>query len=101
MRVVAGDEATLWLREAASRSGDDSFTGFDIDVWESSIWVLNAMYESEAPLPDVTADELRKQHLRAGDIKPFILNGVNLDERTVTTGQTLGRSNTRGVHLVS
>jgi hypothetical protein len=92
MRQVAPNEVTSWLRKAVSASPGRGYTGFDIEVWEADTWILNAMYECEVSLPDISADELRKQRLLAGEAMPLIVNGVNLDERTTTTGLSVGRS---------
>ena len=91
MRRVEPTVATAWLR-----SVDDGYLGFDIDVWDASTWVLNAMYESEVPFPDMSWDELHKERLCAGEAEPWIINGVNLDKRTISTGQPLGRSQAPG-----
>jgi hypothetical protein len=95
MRRVARTDVNSWLGDAASAMPDGGYTGFDIDVWDASIWVLNAMYESEVPLPDMTWDKLREQRIRAGEAGPLIINGVNLDKQALT-GQPLHRSQAPG-----
>lgn len=60
MRRVAPAGATTWLGDAASALPGGGYTGFDVDVWDARTWVLNTMYESEVPLPDMSWDELLK-----------------------------------------
>jgi hypothetical protein len=96
MRRVDPADVTSWLGDATSIGPGGGYTGFDVDVWHASIWVLNAMYESEVQLPDLSANQLLKLQILAGEAEPTIINGVNLDERTITTGQSLGRSEAPG-----
>lgn len=88
-RALAPSQDNLeWL---LARTGDESyFTGSDASGWEDNIWILNAFYELplEGPLP--THDELRKFRIASGEEESRIINGVNLDTLTTTTGGGIG-----------
>lgn len=87
--LVPSQDDLGWL---ISRGGDDLpyFTGSDVSGWEDSTWILNAFYELpfKGALP--THDELHKSRIASGDEEPLIINGVNLDDETNSTGGGLG-----------
>jgi hypothetical protein len=65
--------------------------GFDLETgWAASLWVLNAVYENPEMPPDMTHHELHQRAIELGLREPTVVNGVNLDELMVTTGQSLG-----------
>ena len=96
MHRVGSEEATNWLREAVAESGHSGYTGFSVEGWDASTWVLNAMYAYVTPLPQLSADELRRQRIATGEIESLVINGVDLDEVATTTGAPLGRSHAPG-----
>jgi hypothetical protein len=66
-------------------------TGFDpTGAWPAAAWVLNATYERDDMPADLTHHQLHQQAIAAGLKQPAIVNGMNLDELTVTTGEGLG-----------
>jgi hypothetical protein len=92
MRRVPPTELTAWLEDTAEPSLGGGYTGYDVDGWDASTWVLNAMYESEVPLPDLSWDKVHQQRVRSGEVEPMIVNGVDLDKLLVDSGQPLGRT---------
>jgi hypothetical protein len=69
----------------------DGCAGCEIaEGWPAAAWVLNAMYERADIQGGLTHHELNRQAIAAGLREPAIVNGVNLDEVTVTTGVGLG-----------
>jgi len=88
--------ATRWLEERIPSSIRDRYTGLDIDSWEANTWLLNAIYEAEEILPELSADELQRLRVEAGASSPDVVNGVNLDDLSWHTGQGLGRSRAPG-----
>lgn len=60
--------AVAWLAE----HDPDSITGFDIERGRpGSLWILNAMYEQEAPVGTETHDERHKRRLSSGEVEPW------------------------------
>jgi hypothetical protein len=47
LRKVSNREALFWLKNASRDA--ESPTGFDVAGWESSVWILHAMYEVDDP----------------------------------------------------
>jgi hypothetical protein len=78
-----------WL---IARGGENLpyFTGSDVAGWEDSTWVLNSFYELPFTGALPTHDELHKSRIASGDEEPLIINGVNLDDETTSTGGGLG-----------
>jgi hypothetical protein len=97
MRRVEPMAPIEWLRDATPKSGHDGYTGFNVDAWEANTWILNAMYECEIQLPDISADELHNRHLASGEVEPEVVNGLNLDDLTTNSGIPQGR--TRAPHV--
>ena len=63
-----------------------------VSIWKAVgrvAWVLNAVYENPE-MPDMTHHELHRQAIELGLREPTMVGEINLDELTVTTGQTLG-----------
>jgi hypothetical protein len=87
MNRVADPASMTWL---ADRPGDEAATGYDAAGWESSTWILHAMYENASLIGLGTHDELHRRRLDAGDIAPLIIGDVNLDGQTTVTGTPLG-----------
>lgn len=97
MRRIEGEEAAdrmRWLsgpRWPVTYGTRDGATGYDrTDGWAAAVWVLHAMYERPESVPGLTHHELRQQAIAAGMIAPDVVDGLNLDERTTTTGVALG-----------
>lgn len=66
-------------------------TGFDLTTgWDASLWVLNAVYENPELPADLTHHEVHQRAIDMGLRQPTMVGEVNLDELTVTTGQSLG-----------
>lgn len=69
----------------------DGETGFDpVGGWPARAWILNAVYERDDIPSGLTHHDTRQMSIHAGVEEPVIVNDVNLDEVTVTTGTTLG-----------
>jgi hypothetical protein len=91
---------TLEAEETADRmrwlSGDtwppsSGYTGFDATgPWPAAAWVLNAIYERDDMPADLTHHELHHQAIAAGLRQPTIINGVDVDEKSIVTGGDLG-----------
>lgn len=86
-RVEDPTEQVRWLVRSA---GEEQVTGYDLDEWPASTWILHAMYENPALDGLGTHDEWHQRRLDAGDIAPLIIGDVNLDEGTTVTGTSLG-----------
>lgn len=72
-------------------------TGYDVlGQWETSTRVLHPMYENPEAPEELSHADLRSGAIRAGKMQPALIGGVDLDERTTTTGVTLGRSDAPG-----
>lgn len=85
MHWLAGDE---WPAVYGSGPGA---TGYDPDdVGDAAVWVLHAVYERLDMPPGMTHHELHHQAIAAGLREPLIVGDVDLDDVTITTGQTLG-----------
>lgn len=85
-QTLRDSEAELgWLRERSE--GPETGTGFDATGWPASVWVLNTMYEHAELDGSRTYDELEKEALRLGNLRPAPLG---LDERTIATGGDTG-----------
>jgi hypothetical protein len=84
-RQVDGGEVA-WLVER----DPNSITGFDIERGApGSLWILNAMYEQEAPANRETHDERHKRMLASGEVEPWRIGGLletDLPELTVPGG---------------
>jgi len=95
MRELSGDEGgaqIAWLvgDDLPAGGGIPGGCGFDLESgWDASAWVLNAVYENPE-MPDMTHHELHRQAIELGLREPTMVGEINLDEVTVTTGQTLG-----------
>ncbi|MEU8328701.1 hypothetical protein [Micromonospora sp. NPDC048839] len=81
---------TTLLAWLADRPGKEAFTGYAPTGWESSTWILHAMYENARLAGLGTHDEVRHRGIDSGDLAPLIVAGVNLDEETTETGTPLG-----------
>jgi hypothetical protein len=83
-----------WLE---SRSAEDHGrgVGWDLNGWADSTWILHAMYES-ADSEDRSHDDVRRDRIGRGMDEPLIVNGVNLDEVTRSSGVPLGMSTPPG-----
>jgi hypothetical protein len=84
------EDPTSLLKWLADRPDEEAVTGYDAAGWESSTWVLHAMYSNASLTGLGTHDELHRRRVDAGDIAPLIIGDVNLDERTTVTGTPLG-----------
>jgi hypothetical protein len=88
-----GGSRIAWLarEDLPAGGGIPGGCGFDLETgWAASLWVLNAVYENPEMPPDMTHHELHQKVIELGVREPTVVNGVNLDELTVTTGQSLG-----------
>lgn len=83
------DPASLltWL---ADRPDHEALTGYNPVGWESSTWILHAMYENPGLAGLGTHDDILRRGLDAGDRAPLVVGGINLDEDTTETGIPLG-----------
>ena len=83
-----------WLE---SRSAEDPGrgVGWDLNGWADSTWILHAMYEAADP-EDRSHDDVRRDRIERGMDEPLIVNGVNLDEVTKSSGVPLGMSTPPG-----
>jgi len=88
--------ATRWLKERIPVPIRDGYTGLNIDYWEANTWLLNAMYATEEILPEMSADELNRLRVKAGDSDALVVNGANLDDLSIRSGIGLGRSRAPG-----
>lgn len=86
-RVEDPAEQIRWLVDSA---GAEQVTGYDLDGWPASTWILHSMYENPALSGLGSHDEWHQRRLEAGDIAPLIIGDVNLDEGTTVTGTSLG-----------
>jgi hypothetical protein len=95
VRRTKAEPEIAWL--VAREKGHGRAVGFgDAADWEASVWLLHAMYENDELLSDTSHDEARRAGLAADLVEPIMVNGVNLDELTTTTGAGLGRSDWPG-----
>jgi hypothetical protein len=62
---IQSEEPLRWVRESATQSG---VTGFDVDLGESSTWVLHAMNEHPGKESDKPADDVRTFNMDEGGI---------------------------------
>lgn len=92
-----GELNSLDLEWLESRVAEDSGRGigWDLDGWADSTWVLHAMYESAEP-DDRSHDDVQRDRIARGIDEPLIVNGVNLDEATRSSGVPLGMSTPPG-----
>jgi hypothetical protein len=91
MRRLVGDQACeriLWLDDAVPTPAGG--TGYDVESWADSVWVLHAMFEREGADSDVTYHQARQADIAAGRDEPLVVNGVNFEQGTVDTGVPLG-----------
>lgn len=74
----------------------DGETGFDPvgGGWPARAWILNAVYERSDIPSGLTHHDARRMSIDAGAEEPVMVNDVNLDDLTVTTGATLGFAET-------
>jgi len=86
-RVTDPTDHLRWLRQSAD---EDSGTGFDLEHWPSSTWVLHAMYENPLLEGLGTHDDLHRRRLDASDAAPLIIDEATLDGLTTVTGVPLG-----------
>ncbi len=88
MRGVAEPGRELsWL---ADLPDIEAVTGYDAQGWESSTWLLHAMYENPSLPTEITHHQGRQSRIAEGLIEPLIVGEVNLDERSTVTGTPLG-----------
>ena len=86
-RLADPSEQVAWLVRS---SGKETLTGYDLDEWPATTWILHAMYENPALKGLGTHDEWLQRQFAAGDIAPLLIGEVNLDEETTVTGSPLG-----------
>ncbi|MBQ1037193.1 hypothetical protein [Micromonospora sp. C81] len=86
-RVEAPATLLTWL---ADRPKWEAATGYHPARWESSTWILHAMYENPRFAGLGTHDELHRHGRESGDLAPLIVGDINLDEGTTETGIPLG-----------
>jgi hypothetical protein len=89
-QVEAPEQVLAWLSRA-DESG--SLTGFDPNGWETSVWILNAMYETHRLPGGLTYEDLRRIEAGAGSgqaSREEPLDVVLAD--AVAVGASLGRS---------
>jgi hypothetical protein len=82
-----------WLagEDLSADHGIPGGTGFDlVSGWEASLWVLNAVYENPEMPVDMTHHDVHQRAMEMGLRQPTMVGEVNLDELTITTGQSLG-----------
>jgi len=87
LRVVDPHAELTWLDDLP---GEEAGTGYDVKGWESSTWILHAMYENEQLRHLGTHDDLRRELLARGLVEPNIIGDVNLDAVTKDSGVPLG-----------
>jgi hypothetical protein len=85
---LARSSATGWLLELCG----DGLTGFMPPAMPDAGWVLNAMYEQEQALAEVSYHEYHQARLADGSIEPHIVAGIDLEAVGITTGGGLGRA---------
>jgi hypothetical protein len=85
MRWLAGEHWPAFYGSGPGATGYDPSEG-----WGAAVWVLHAMYEKPDIDPGLSHHELHQQAIALGLREPTIVGGINLDESTTTTGQTLG-----------
>ncbi|WP_375482385.1 hypothetical protein [uncultured Mycobacterium sp.] len=96
MHDLDDDEARsriAWLagEDLPADGGIPGGTGFDpVTGWHASLWILNAVYENPELPADMTHHDIHQQAIKAGLRQPTMVGEINLDELTVTTGQSLG-----------
>lgn len=78
-----------WLAET---DGDGGWTGYDPGGRPDAVWILHAMYESEAGPTTTTHDDVHRGMLDAGLTERLVIGDLDLDAASVTTGGGLGRS---------
>ena len=86
-RIEDAARSLAWL---SGRPDDEAVTGYEAAGWESSTWVLHAMYHDIGLAALGSHDDLHRRRLDAGVIAPTIINGVDLEEETILTGTPLG-----------
>ncbi|AYY11846.1 hypothetical protein EF847_03040 [Actinobacteria bacterium YIM 96077] len=90
MRIYRAPRPDADLEWLSSRPEHEAATGYDAQGWESSTWILHAMYHNPAFDDLGTYDELHQRELRSGTATPLIVGGLDLDEITTVTGAPLG-----------
>ncbi|WP_411146265.1 hypothetical protein [Streptomyces sp. x-80] len=85
---LAPSSSTDWLLELCG----DGVTGFMPPPMPDAVWVLNAMYEHEQGLADVSYHDYHQTCLADGSIEPHIVAGIDLEAVGVATGGDLGRA---------
>jgi hypothetical protein len=79
-----------WLEDGAPEVS--AFTGYDPSGWETSVWILHAMYETNALPGGLTYDEVHRIELAAGTREPLpsdkaVAEGI-LPDSTVSSSAT-------------
>lgn len=85
-RIADASHHLEWL----GPSDEGALTGYDLDGWDATTWVLNAMYENASLVGLGSHDDIHRQRLNSGTIAPIIIGDVNLDEGTTVSGTDLG-----------
>lgn len=91
-RLNDPDAACAWLKRRLP-PGQNGFTGYEAQGWETSVWILHAMYENPALPTDMTHDDVHRAGLASGEIEPLIIGDINFEERDGwVTGGSIGRA---------
>ncbi|MFD9409678.1 hypothetical protein ACFWBN_22050 [Streptomyces sp. NPDC059989] len=72
---LAPSGVTDWLLDLCG----DGVTGFMPPAMPDAAWVLNAMYEHEQGLAEVSYHEFRQVQLADGSVQPHIVAGIDLE----------------------
>ena len=70
-------------------------TGYDVDGWEDSTWILHAMYELPELSTDYTHDDSHKAELATGAAAPGLLDELGIE--STVTGVPLGLTTRPGL----
>jgi hypothetical protein len=62
VKRIPGAEALQWLEE---RDPGGAITGYDLDGWNASVWILHAMYETNDLPVGISHDDIAKIELAA------------------------------------
>jgi hypothetical protein len=95
-RQADAAEPLAWLRDDRGGVEVGSVTGYDPSMWEDSVWLLHAMWETPAESPVSSFHDLHSRQIADGAVAPTVIGGVNLDDATVATGVPLGYAEVPG-----
>jgi hypothetical protein len=83
--------AIAWLDEKV----EEGYAGYDAVGWPASVWIVNAMYETDELPGTLTYDEVERIERAASPPGPIIVGSLDVNDlidRLTLIGSSLGRS---------